>query len=228
MLKPVLFYATVAVQVFSFLLLLKTYKHQPTAFKWLMFILLTSFLCDAAADLIHRFRIGATPGLPNYNVNIPSHIYSIISTILIILFFYYSLGQRKLRIPLLIIGVLFFVFSFFNFISLQKMMIDSYTIIAKGLLIIVLSITFFHHLLKQPPIEKVTNLPVFWIVSALFFNYTTTLILASFSHYLIIVHHDNLLVWINIHNAIALIVNLIVAWGVWLQCKRLKTLMTAS
>jgi hypothetical protein len=189
-------------------LLLKNFDRQSKEYKWLAITLIFSFACDVGAEILYRTHLAN---------NITANIYAIFNPLIISCFFYYCIGWKTLAKPLLIFNAIYFILSSLNFTFIQKIEINTYSSIVEKLLIMGLSILYYYKLLKELPTEKIYNLGLFWIVSALFFSNSAKLVLFSFVQYLISIFQDNLVILWSIHHFISILCNLVIAFGVWLN-----------
>ena len=206
----VFFYINVLTVLFPILLLAKR-KHHSREFFWLMLLYLASFIADATGDLFHRFRWA--------NVNLASTGYNIIAPVLFGSFFYYCLRWPSWKTPIICSTAFVALFSIVNGVYFQKETPNSFSAVLLALYILFFCIVYFYKLLRELPADRIQTLPLFWIVSALFFIQSGKLVLQSVVHYMTTIRNDDLIVLWSIYNGLAIINNFITAYGVWLYLR---------
>jgi hypothetical protein len=149
-------------------------------------------------------------------------VYNTISPIFYGLFFYHTIGWTHLKKRFLISISAFVLFSFLNFVFIQKSTITSNSNASGGIFTIALCLLYFYRLIKDLPDEKIHRTPVFWMVCAMLFTASTKMILFSFAHFLIDVYNDNLIILAQINLSINIIFVLLVTYGAYLQLKVLR------
>jgi hypothetical protein len=200
-----IFYLSVVSGFIPFILIATKINRQPIEYKWLAVVLLFSFLCDAATEILYAlFKI---------NVNIISTTFIIVNPLLLSIFFYHCLNWKAARTPLFIVNALFLLFSAFNLLYMQKGNINSYSAVLEKLLIMGFSITYFYKLLREMPAQKIYSIGLFWIISGMFIVHSAKLVLFSFAYYLVI-FKDNLYILFNVHNSLSVVCNIIILVGV--------------
>jgi hypothetical protein len=188
-------------------------SRQPIVYKGLAACLLFSFLTEITAQTLHWFGL---------NPNIAGNLYTLLSTIVITFFFYHAIQWESLKRPLILTNIIYLAFALLNLFFIQKSGPNSYAYTFQSIIIIVLSITFFFKLLKELPTFQVQKDPLFWIVSGFLFSYAGKLVIQSVTHYLIHIAKDNLeIVW-TMHNFLAIIGCLIMAYGAYVKVRQVK------
>jgi hypothetical protein len=195
-------------------ILFLSFNRQPLFLKWLAVLLLFSFSSDVISVIL--ILIGISP-------NISSNVYWTLSTLFISFFFYESIQWPRLKVPLIVINILYLGFAFINSALVQKISVNSYTQILQALCILLLSILYFYKLLKELPAQQLQKLPLFWIVSGFFFSYSGKLVVYSVTHYLIHFEQDDLVIVWSFHNFLAIIADLLIGYGAWLNHKQLRS-----
>jgi hypothetical protein len=152
-----------------------------------------------------------------------SVVYNTISPIFYGMFFYHSIGWPHLKKGFIISISAFVLFSFLNFVFIQKSTINSNSSASDGIFIITLCMLYFYRLIKELPDEKIHRTPVFWMVCALLFTASTKMILFSFAHFLIDVYKDNLIILAQINLCINILFVALVTYGAYLQLRILRT-----
>ena len=189
------------------------FNRQPLPWKWLAILSGLSCFTDIASGFL----------TPWVNPNISVLFYVLPGTLIVSFFFYYAIGWKKLRGPLIAINILYLTFGIVNALHLQKISLNSYTIVLHVLIILFLSICYFYKLLKELPAQQLQSLPLFWVVSGLFFTNAGKLCVYSITHYLVHFVQDNLLIIWTFHNFLSIIANLLIGYGAWLNHKQLRS-----
>jgi hypothetical protein len=216
----ILFYTGVATVCIPLTLLIATFNRQPIEYRWLAAILALSFTCDTVAEILYRLGV-----LVNYS----SSVWSICNPVLFAWFFYFVIGWKKLKPVVIIVTTIYFVFSVLNLLFVQKFEINTYSNIVGKLITMSFSIVYYYKLLKEMPTEKIYRMGIFLIVSSYFFTSSANLVTYSFAEYLIKIHQDNLISLWSMHNAINIIGNLVIGWGVWIHIRQMnRRKLTAS
>jgi hypothetical protein len=208
-----IFYTNILTLLLPILLLSVKGKHHSKEFFWLMLLYLTSFIADVTGELFYQFRWA--------NTNLASTAYNIISPALFGCFFYYSLRWPSWKWPITCATVI--IFSIVNGVYFQKETINSFSAALLALYILFFCIVYFYKLLRELPADRIQTLPLFWIVSALFFIQSGKLVLQSVVHYMTTIRNDDLIVLWSIYNGLAIINNFITAYGVWLYLRSRDT-----
>jgi hypothetical protein len=209
-----LIYTMMLTALMPFIIISIDLNRQPQAFVWLAFSLLFSVLCDVAARIL--IVLGISPNFSNA-------IYWQFILILVSLFFYHAINWRGVQFSLKVINFLYLLFAGVNFLFIQTSGVISYTNIFYSLIVLLLSILYFYKLLRELPAQHLQKLPLFWIVSALFFSNAGKLAIYAVTHYLIHFVKDNLIIVWSFHNFLTIIENVIIAYGAWLNHKQLRS-----
>jgi hypothetical protein len=196
------------------LILSARFRSHPPVYRWLAANLFLSLCCDIAAQILHEFHI---------NPNVANNFYVVVVILFQSFFFYHANNQPSLKRPLVYLNVFYFIFAALNLAFVQKWGINSYSDIFGGLFVLAFCILFFYKLLKDLPTQQLHKLPLFWIISALFFSYAGKLVIYTFSHYLVHYVGDDLgIIWL-FHNFLTIIGNVVIAYGAWLNHKQLRS-----
>ncbi|HEY8937432.1 MAG TPA: hypothetical protein VIM65_19540, partial [Cyclobacteriaceae bacterium] len=156
------------------------------------------------------------------NPNYASSVYRLVSFPLITLIYFYALG-RKNRMIFLIVNVCFFIFGMINLLFYQKSSINTYTLIAESILVIIFSLYYFYWLLKELPTTQLQRLPMFWLNSGHIIYFSGNLFLFVFTSYLVNVLNNNLLVYWTIHNILGIIEGFMIIVALWLDLRNIKS-----
>lgn len=208
----IIFYTSLVSIALPLGILLSRIKHQPLGLKWLAAFL--SF--DLFTEVLGRafYFIGINP-------NIVGILSLILSCSLLSLFFYNSIEWKSLKVPVMVINIVYFLFAVSNALFIQKMSHNSYTQTLLSFIILFFSILFFYKLMKELPVQQINKLPLFWIVSGFFFSTAGKLVIYITSHYLIHTRDDNMIIVWTFHNFLTIPGNILILVGVLLQNKQL-------
>jgi len=103
--------------------------------------------------------------------------FTICEYLILTLFFYQSLKEKKLRYIQIGGTTVFFVVAIVNFIYKKAETFDSLSATVEAIIIIIYSILFLYDQIKDPSIVFVYNTKKFWVVIALFLYFSSTLFL---------------------------------------------------
>ena len=207
-----IFYLCMVTVAVPMALLLLNWNRVSLQYRWLAAILLLSFGCDLAAEVLYRFKM---------QVNLSGTIWAIGDPILFCWFFYHLIKWKNLRPIFTIVSIGYFIFGVSNLVFIQKFDINTYSNILGKLIIMVFSIVYYYKLLKEMPSEKIYKDGLFLIVSAFFFAASAKLVIFSFVEHLITIYKDNLISLWGIHHSITLIGNLVISYAVTMMLVRM-------
>lgn len=195
-------------------LIFRYYKKQPSAYRWLGIALSFSMFCDIGSVILMVLHLSSNIGGTTYNTGF---------VILYSIFFLRLLrGGKVLKFFLVIVNLAYFIFVSYNALFVQKMNINSYSTTVGSIVILILCVVYYFKLLRELPAQQVYHIPMFWVVSALFFAKSGKLVMYSVIHYLTDHYNDNLVrLWMG-HNSLTIVENSLIAYGVWLQYKSLQ------
>jgi hypothetical protein len=136
---------------------------------------------------------------------------------------YHSVMQsKKYTRALIIAGIPILLFWLINFLFIQKMQVNSYSLVLMAALMLVLSIHYFYSIIQSPPTDRLLSFPFFWINSGVLLYSATTLVLFLFTDYLINVLKDNLLYYWTFHTVMRIVLVLFISLGVWKELQNHK------
>jgi hypothetical protein len=184
-------------------------------FQWLIVCYVLAFATEVVSLGLFYLKLN-----PNY----PSTLYMVFSTIPISYFFYYAIGWKKLKSPLIVFNVFFFLFALIVAIFIQKFSPNYYTITVQNISIILFCIVYYYSLLHDLTVAKPHSDPIFLIVCGWFVTYSGKLVIAATGQYLYAILKDNMLVMWVIFNALTIIGNLIAVFGAYRQWRITKNL----
>jgi hypothetical protein len=199
-------YASYLSTLIPLTLILIIINRQPIGFKWLAIFLTLSLVSDLLFEFVAYYKLG--------NGNIIGNSYLLFSIPFISIFFNYTFEGERFKRALISINVFYVLFSITNFVFIQKLGINSYNLTLQSFIILVFSILYFYSLLKQNPPKIVHNLPVFWMVSGLFFSHAGKIVVYSVTHYLVNFIKDNLILVWSFHNVLSIVGNMLITVGV--------------
>lgn len=165
-------------EVFSFLISLLCFRQLKKSFliyfvPFLFLIALAEFFGAYLPLVLHKSNI------PIYNT-----LNFIIVPFYLFFFRYYIMSKRIQRIIILFV-TMFFAFSFFNIVWLQKpYQFNHWTFLFGSLLLILSSCLYFLNLILYKPNLNLFKYESFWITVGVFFFYTGTLIYFLLFNYL--------------------------------------------
>jgi hypothetical protein len=103
--------------------------------------------------------------------------FTVIEYSLLTIFLYKSIDDRRLRYVPIIGSLVFFPVAIINFLQGRITNFDSTAASVEAILIIIYSILFLYGQIKDPTILFVYNTKKFWVVSAFFIYFSSTLFL---------------------------------------------------
>jgi drug/metabolite transporter (DMT)-like permease len=103
--------------------------------------------------------------------------FTVIEYSLLTLFLYKSIEDRRQRYVLIIGSLVFFIPVVANFLHSSTSSFDSQSASLEAILIIIYSILFLYGQIKDPSVLFVYNTKKFWVVSAFFIYFSSTLFL---------------------------------------------------
>lgn len=160
----------------------------------------------ASFILVFGFRV---------NSNWVQNIYYLIAPVFLAGLFFRSTNARAGRL-VVFAALLVPVFGLINLMFIQGWnTINSYTRAAGGFVVIILCLYYFYFLLQNLPMQKISQLPMFWINIGLLTYHSGTFVLFIFTDYLINVMKDNLLYYWGFHNLLGIIQFVFILTGLW-------------
>jgi hypothetical protein len=156
------------------------------------------------------------------DVNIPSHITSILIVIVTCILFNIVL-KNKYRMIILVLCILYCCGAIANFLFGQKKDINSYNQIASAIIFISLSIVYFYRLLIDLPAQQLHRLPMFWFCTSILIFNAGTLFLSVFTTYLVEVLHNDFLFYGTFQIIMYIIQHLVVMIGLWQDLRNIKS-----
>lgn len=196
-------------------ILWSNFNRQPVVWKWLAILLGFSLFIDCANLLVIFFEL--------FHPNILPGIYYSLGTILYGIFFYTLVEWKTLKVPLILVNLVAAGFGLGNLFFIQRTSMNSYTYTVHAIVVLVLSVVYFFKLLKELPTQQLQRFPMFWIISGIFFSHAGKLAIYAVTHYLIHFLQDNLIIVWSFHNFLTIIGNVLIAYGVWLNHKQLRS-----
>lgn len=147
-------------------------------FQWIGVFLIGSILFEAALELFPKIGLN-----PNIVINLWIIYEFVIYSIVFLLLFK---ANRFLHSLVLWVLVIMFFLGLFNFFFLQGISsLNSYTRSTASIIMVIYSIVYFFLLIENLPTDKLTNLPLFWIVTAILLYFSGTFILNISIDYLL-------------------------------------------
>jgi hypothetical protein len=172
-----------------------------------------SVLCNSISFILSINHISANYG---------GSIFNIVVLPLISLIYFNSTNRRNAK-TFLIIGILYEASAIFNLIFIQKGELNTNTLIALSLIVIVYALYYFYWLLQALPTEKLHKLPMFWVNTGYIIYYAGNLFLFIFASYLVKVLNNNLLIYWTMHNCMAIVEAILIITGVSMDLRNEKS-----
>jgi hypothetical protein len=178
---------------------------------WLRGLLIFAFSCDL---------IGYWLAMSGHNNILLANLFFIGQFGALLVIFNFITGDTH-KYHYYFLGLTVSASFFLNFFSGQsKAYMDSYSAALSSLAIMYLSIRFFNQILTTLPTQEIQKYPVLWIVVAVFFYYSGTLLLFVINNYLVIsqplLHKA---IW-AFHNFLNIIKNLLFAVALWRNLRK--------
>ncbi|MBT1706190.1 hypothetical protein [Chryseosolibacter indicus] len=189
----------------------RNFFSQTPEYRWLAISLFFSVATEVAGDILLYFDV-----IPNY-ASIPYHLFCVVT---FSGFFYHAINWAPLKKPIIIVNVVYILFTSVNYLFIQKIQSASYPQTIRSLVIIVFSITFFYKMLKELPTHQLQRDALFWIVSGVFFSYSGKLAIYSVTNYLITVQGDNMIIIWTFHHLLTIIGNTFIIYGGFLRLRK--------
>jgi hypothetical protein len=161
-------------------------------------LLCLSFLAEIISLLVYFTFHG--------NPNQVGNIFNLLNLPIVILLYQRNVNWRdKYRVSFSLI-TLFIAFGLANLFFIQGSdAFNSYTNAVASVIFIVIAIIYFYLLILETPADSITDLPFFWISSAILMYYSGTFWIYLQADYLINVLKDNLIMTWLFHNSFGLI-----------------------
>jgi hypothetical protein len=178
---------------------------------WLRGLLIFSFSCDLVGYWL------ATSG--HNNLFLANFFFLSQYAVLLIIFSFILTDTHRYFYYFL--GVIVAVSFLLNLLSgHSKAYIDSYSAALSSLAILFLSVRFFMQMLVSLPTQEIHKYPLLWIVIAVFFYYSGTLLLFVINNYLVISNPSlHKVVW-AFHNFLNITKNLLFAVALWMNLRK--------
>lgn len=176
-----------------------------------MYTLILSFTGDLIAEVSHRGKV--------LFINFGGIFYGIVAPVFFAFFFARCLAWKKTGKSIIIGGFALMAFALYNCLFLQGKNINSYSATLLSLFILALSIMYFYKLLKELPASRLQDLPLFWIISSLFFTHAGKLVFNIVTNYMTTILEDNLMLLWTCHNILSMVGIIALTKGVWLQVR---------
>lgn len=152
------------------------------------------------------------------NPNILGSAFQFVDTV-IILYFYILILDGKRISKILFLAVFFLIIFYgFNLAFIQKdNHINSYSIILHLSAMLILGLYYVFRLLKEPPNEKITKLPIFWINVGNIIKASGTLFLYILSDYLIYVLNNDMIAFTSLIYIVQFFVYAFFIYAIWME-----------
>ncbi|MEJ7643030.1 MAG: hypothetical protein WKF87_00415 [Chryseolinea sp.] len=154
-------------------------------------------------------------------VNIPQSVAVVLIVITLALLYHISL-QRRYSHFFFISTAVFFIFSVCNLFFWQKDENNSYTDAIGSFLLIIYGIMYLYRLLVDLPVQQLHTVPMFWFNAAILIYRAGALFLFLFTHYLVKVLNNDLLIYWTFHNILAIVHQIVITIGLWQDLRNTK------
>ncbi len=202
--------------LFTAILLFIRWKVLRPEYRWFSGILVCRFFTILVSELFYLNHIN-----PNYG----GSVYYIIVIIFFAGFFVHaSAFSKKNKTILYGVAGAHMIFSLANLLFIQKETINSYSSISLAIIIVTLCLVFYYKLLKDLPTQDLLTWPSFWLVTAEFIVISGQVLMESFTHLLINIFNDNLIILWVFHHGLGHVGQIIALYAVWLIYKNSKSM----
>lgn len=178
-------YISLSVLLFSYISSLNTFRLDfPTPFKHFSSYLLFTFTIELIAAF--WYKIVAWMQLPYTGENTWIYnIYTIPAYLFYLYFFYRQQSSKNIRLAIKITAPVYLLFCLVNYFFITgPLRFNKHSVLAGGIIVILLSLTYFYQILFSPKLIRLKNEPMFWISSGAFIFHLGTVIGISFLTYL--------------------------------------------
>ncbi|MFZ1807135.1 MAG: hypothetical protein WAU36_07940 [Cyclobacteriaceae bacterium] len=152
------------------------------------------------------------------NPNLLGSVFQFIDTIIILYFYTLILDSKKITKILFLAVFFLIIFYGFNLAFIQKdNHINSYSIILHLSAMLILGLYYVFRLLKEPPNEKITKLPIFWINVGNIIKASGTLFLYILSDYLIYVLNNDMIAFTSLIYIVQFFVYAFFIYAIWME-----------
>lgn len=192
-------------------------KNMPRELRPLLWILITSLLCDLASIVLSRYSI---------NTFLILNIYWFIQTSLLT-WMYRKYFHRKQLVNF--IYFFFVAFYLINILFFQgPWVLNSISNVLASLILILFCMYYFYRLLNDLPTVHIHSLPMLWISFAVLVYYAGNFFLFLASNYLIEDAREmHRMAWI-LHNLLNITKNILFAVALWQSYRKVKSSTSSS
>lgn len=181
---------------------------------WLRILLIVSFLCDLLGYFL------AMSGHRNLWLANFFFLFQFCTILLI----FSIVSTKQSRYYFYFLGTIVPMFFLLNFVSGDsKTYLDTYSTALSSLAIMFMSIRFFIQILRSLPTQEIHKYPVIWIVIAVFFYYSgTLLVFVSYNYFVELGPSLNMSFWSFSHNFLNITKNLLFAVALWRNLRKVS------
>ena len=155
-----------------------------------------------------------TNNLPIY------HFYTIVEFLLLLNIFHNVLSKLITSIGVIALGIGFTLFSLLISMCYQSLYeFNSISITVMSILMILIVLTSFYTLLKEPTFSRVERNPLFWISAGLLIYFSGNMILFYISNTLKLTLEDSYVIW-GLHAVVNSVLILFYTCAIWVQPTR--------
>lgn len=156
------------------------------------------------------------------DVNTPQNIESILS-FLTLAYLYYVALRKRYRYVFISTVASFVIFAVINILFWQKNDLNTYSMAARSLFILLYCILYWYRLLVELPVQQIQRLPMFWYnTSSLIYTAGTLFLILFYSYFVEVLHNDMLIYW-TFHNILSIIQFFAIMIGLWQDLRNIKS-----
>ncbi len=199
---------SIIIPIIIFLFNRKIFK---TELKYFVLLVFASFIADIFNVVIYYNRLNTQP---------VSYLYSLISFLLIFIYYYRITKNAKIKRVFQIQAWSFVIYWIVNLLIFNSILAHNSTLhYVLGILIVVILFFHYYELFYRQEVDRLSKEPSFIITSTLLLYYSGTLFIHITRD--IITDEDFIYYYYKIHSALHLFLNFGLAWVFWLGAKKM-------
>jgi len=179
------------------------FRKLPSEIKSLLVLLSASISCDVISLILINNHLNSWP------------VVNIFIIIQFVLFFYlFDVQHRSVLLLWLFFGCI--LFGIANFLFVQgPFTFNSFSSYTFGILIIAKTLTYLHRTMLEMPVERIENLPHFWLAFGVLTYYGGNFFLFLFNNFMTTTFKEgNLIIW-SFHNSLNVLKNCFIFIALW-------------
>lgn len=183
-----------------------------TDLKYFVILVFASFIADIFNVVIYYNRLNTQP---------VSYLYSLISFLLIFIYYYRITKNATIKLVIQIQAWSFCIYWTVNILFFNSILAHNSTLhYVLGILIVVILFFHYYELFSRQEVDRLSKEPSFIITSTLLFYYAGTLFIHITRD--IITDEDFIYYYYKIHSTLHLFLNFGLAWVFWLGAKKMS------